>query len=172
MLCPLRAIPAALSGPQIPIVKEGYKVRRTAYALVVICLLLSASPLLAQSKPYHNGSVWEIQLIHVKAGMEDRYARYLAGDWKKEMDAMKKAGYLISYKVLATESHTPTEANVVLMTEYKDLASMEANQDKAEQLGQQLFGGTPKIEAGYVDRASYRDVVGSRLAREIILEPK
>jgi hypothetical protein len=104
--------------------------------------------------------------------MEDRYARYLAGDWKKEMDAMKKAGYLISYKVLATESHTPTEANVVLMTEYKDLASMEANQDKAEQLGQQLFGGTPKIEAGYVDRASYRDVVGSRLAREIILEPK
>jgi hypothetical protein len=58
------------------------------------------------------------------------------------------------------------------MTEYKDLATMEANADKGEQLGQELFGGAPKIEAGYVDRSSYRDIIGSRLAREIILEPK
>jgi hypothetical protein len=35
-----------------------------------------------------------------------------------------------------------------------------------------LFGGMPKIEAGYTDRSSYRDIIGSRLAREIVLEPK
>jgi len=34
------------------------------------------------------------------------------------------------------------------------------------------LGGAPKIEAGYVDRSSYRDIIGSRLARETILEPK
>jgi len=31
---------------------------------------------------------------------------------------------------------------------------------------------TPKIESGYMDRSSYRDIIGSRLAREIVLEPK
>jgi hypothetical protein len=72
--------------------------RRITSALAVVCLLLFALPLLAQSKPYHDGSVWEMQCIHVKAGMEDRYARYLVGDWKKEQDAMRKAGYVLSYK--------------------------------------------------------------------------
>jgi hypothetical protein len=64
--------------------------RRIASALAVVCLLLFALPLLAQSKPYHDGSVWQMQCIHVKAGMEDRYARYLAGDWKKSRTPCKK----------------------------------------------------------------------------------
>jgi len=135
-------------------------------------VLLFALPLLAQSKPYHDGSVWEMQCIHVKGGMEDRYSRYLAGDWKKEQDAMKKAGYVLSYIAIRTEAHNPTDCNVILMTEYKDLATMEANADKAEELSQDLFGGMPRIEAGYTDRSAYRDIIGSRLAREIVLEPK
>jgi hypothetical protein len=146
--------------------------KRIATALAVACLLLFTLPLMAQSKPYHEGSVWQMQCIHVKAGMEDRYARYLAADWKREQDAMQKAGYVLSYKAISTEAHNPTDCNVILMTEYKDLTTMEANADKVEQLGQQLFGGTPKIEAGYNDRASYRDIIGTRLAREIVLEPK
>jgi hypothetical protein len=146
--------------------------RRITSALAAGCLLLFALPLLAQSKPYHEGSVWQMQCIHVKAGMEDRYARYLAGDWKREQDAMQKAGYVVSYKAISTEAHNPTDCNVILMTEYKDMTTKEANADKAEQLSQQLFGGIPKIEAGYTDRASYRDIIGSRLAREIVLEPK
>lgn len=146
--------------------------RKTASALAVVCLLLFALPMLAQSKPYHDGPVWQIQFIHAKAGMEDRYLRYLAGDWKKEQDAMVKAGYVMSYKVITTEAHNPGDPNVILMSQYKDLATMEANQDKAQELAEQIFGGTPKIEAGYNDRSSYRDVVGSRMGREIILEPK
>lgn len=85
---------------------------------------------------------------------------------------MRKAGYVLSYKAIRTEAHNPNDCNVILMTEYKDLATMEANADKAEELSQDLFGGMPKIEAGYADRSSYRDIIGSRLAREIVLEPK
>jgi hypothetical protein len=146
--------------------------RRIASALAVLCLLSFALPMLAQSKPYHEGSVWQIQYIHVKAGMEDRYSRYLASDWKKEQEAMKKAGYVLSYKAISTESHAPTDPNVILMTEYKDLTTLEANADKMDQLGQELFGGMPKVEAGYTDRANYRDIIGGRLGREIVLEPK
>ena len=146
--------------------------RKIASALAALCLLSFALPMLAQSKPYHEGSVWQIQYIHVKAGMEDRYSRYLASDWKKEQEAMKKAGYVLSYKSISTESHAPTDPNVILMTEYKDLTTLEANADKMDQLGQELFGGMPKVEAGYMDRASYRDIIGGRLGREIVLEPK
>lgn len=73
----------------------------------------------------------------------------LAGEWKKEQDAMQKAGYVLSYKAIRTEAHNPTDCNIILRTEYTDLTTMEANADKVEQLGQQLLGGTSGIEAGY-----------------------
>ena len=145
--------------------------KRIVVCLFAICLFASLA--LAQtSKPYHDGPVWEINFIRVKAGMEDRYMRYLAGDWKREQDAMKKNGFTVDYKILATEAHGPQDFNVILMTQYKDLASMEANRDKMEASLQQLFGGQEKIESGYQDRSSYREVVAQRLSREIILEPK
>lgn len=146
--------------------------RKVASALAFVCILIFAVPSLAQSKPYQEGPVWQIQFIHAKAGMEDRYLRYLAGDWKKEQEAMKKAGYVLDYKVIVTEAHNPMDPNVILMSQFKDLATMEANADKAEALAHQLFGGSEKVEAGYQDRASYRDIIGERLGREIILAPK
>jgi hypothetical protein len=126
----------------------------------------------AVAKPYHEGPVWDIAYIRAKPGFEDRYLRYLTGDWKNEQEAMKKAGYILDYKVITTEPHSPQDFNVILLTEFKDLATLEANSDRMEALGQQLAGGQPKVESGYQDRASYREVIAGRLGREIILTPK
>lgn len=145
-------------------------------SLIALCIMLAmlAPAALAQqdARPYHEGPVWQIAFIRVKAGMEDRYARYLANDWKREQEAFKKAGYILDYKVIATEPHGPQDFDLMLMTQYRDLASMEANADKAQQMAIQLFGGQQKVETGYQDRASFREVMGSRLGREIVLQPK
>jgi hypothetical protein len=58
------------------------------------------------------------------------------------------------------------------MTEYKDLASLEANQDKADALAQKVIGDDQKQIQGYKERSEIREVMGDRLAREIVLEPK
>ena len=58
------------------------------------------------------------------------------------------------------------------MTEYKDLASMEAGEAKRDAVGQKLFGGDDKIRQGYKERLEIREVLASRLAREIVLEPQ
>ena len=60
----------------------------------------------------------------------------------------------------------------MLMTEYKDMATMEANQDKADNLLQTVAGTDEKQMQGYRDRLQIREVLESRLAREIILEPR
>jgi hypothetical protein len=88
---------------------------------VLVAVLAFAGSALAQqpeAKPYHNGSVWEIGFIHAKAGMEDRYLRYIASEWKREQEALKKAGIVLDYKVITTEAHGPTDFNVILMTEF------------------------------------------------------
>jgi hypothetical protein len=49
---------------------------------------------------------------------------------------------------------------------------MESSAEKADALGQKLFGSDQKMMQGYRDRLEIREVLGDRLGREIILEPK
>jgi hypothetical protein len=143
------------------------------FAALVLALAMAGFTVYAQmARPYHEGSVWNIAFIRVKAGMDSAYMNYLASDWKKEQEALKAEGLILSYKVIGVEAHTPNEWNLMLMTEYKNLAAMEAGQDKAEAIGQRVGGNDQKQMQGYKERSEIREVLGDRLAREIILEPK
>lgn len=85
---------------------------------------------------------------------------------------MKKDGQILSYKVLQTENHDPTDFNLMLMTEYKNMATMEASQNKADKVYQKVTGDEEKQGQSYRERLEIREIMGSRLAREIVLEPK
>ena len=104
--------------------------------------------------------------------MDQAYLSYLAADWKKEQDAQKSEGNILSYKVLQSEPHNPGDFTLMLMTEYKDLATMEANEAKRDAVVQRVIGNDAKQMQGYKDRLEIREVLGSRLAREIVLLPR
>ena len=149
------------------------KIKRILVGSFVVALLIVGISVYAQvNRPYHNGSVWNIGFIRIKPGMDTAYMNYVAGQWKAEQEAQKKDGNILSYKVLSVEGHTPGEWNLMLMTEYKNLASMEANEDKAEAVAQKVVGNDDKQMQGYKERAEIREVMANRLAREISLEPK
>ena len=104
--------------------------------------------------------------------METAYLNYLAGSWKTNQEALKKEGVVLSYKVITTEGHTPNDWNVMLMTEYRNLAALEANEEKADSIAQRVVGDDEKQRQGYRDRLEIREVMGDRLAREIVLSPR
>ena len=149
------------------------RTRNIAVSSFALVLLIAAISVYAQvNRPYHNGTVWNIAFIRIKPGMDTAYLNYLAGSWKAEQEAQKKDGNIVSYKVLSVEGHTAGEFNLMLMTEYKNLATMEANEDKAEAVAQKVVGNDQVQMQGYKERLEIREVMGDRLAREIILEPK
>jgi hypothetical protein len=141
-------------------------------SLIALLLTLSVVVLAQVNRPYRNGTVWNIGLIRMKPGMDTAYLNYIAGDWKREQDALKKDGQIISYKVLQTEAHGSTDWNLVLMTEYKDLATYEKNLEKADALLQTVIGNDDKQRQGYRERLEIREVLQDRMAREIVLESK
>ena len=140
--------------------------------LVVLVLTLSVVAFAQVNRPFKNGTVWSIGFIRMKPGMETAYLNYVSGDWKREQEALKKDGQIISYKILQTEAHSSTDWNLMLMTEYKDLATYEANLEKADALLQTVIGNDEKQRQGYRERLEIREVLADRLAREIVLEPK
>jgi hypothetical protein len=124
------------------------------------------------NRPYRNGSVWQISFIQMRPGMDTAYLNYIARDWKRENEALQKDGQILSYKVITTEGHSSNDWNIMLMVEYKDLATMEANEMKADNLLQTVIGTDEKQMQGYRDRLAIREVMGTRLGREIVLEPR
>ncbi len=141
-------------------------------SLVVLILTLSVVIVAQVSRPYRNGSVWSVSYIQMKPGMETAYLNYIATDWKRSQEALKKDGQIISYKVMTTETHGKGDWNIMLMTEYKDMATREANEAKEDNLYQTVLGNDEKQMQGYRDRLQIREVLEVRTAREIILEPR
>ena len=143
------------------------------WVVLVVSLAAAGITVFAQShRPWRSGSIWDLEFIQIKPGMDPAYLGWVASDWKKEQEALKAQGLILSYKVLQTEGHTPNDWNLILMTEFKDLASLEANEAKADAVAQQVGGNDQQQMEGYKERATIREVVGSRLAREIVLEPR
>ena len=147
-------------------------IKRMLIGSLICLLLLAGLSIYAQvSRPYRNGSVWTLAFIRMKPGMDTAYLNYVATDWKKEQEESKKAGLIVSYKVLTTEAHNAADFNIILMTEYKDLATLEANEAKEDALAQRVVGDDEKQRQGYRERLEIREVLADRLAREIVLEP-
>jgi len=130
-------------------------------------------PAAMPARPFHDGPVWVITFVHTKPGLGLKYMEFLASDWKREQEAFKKAGLILDYKVIGGESHSPEDWDLMLMIEFKDLATMESNEDKMEAVSMEALNmNDQKMLKGYEDRSAWRDILGDRLAREIILEPK
>lgn len=147
--------------------------KRILLGAIALAVLIAGFSVYAQvRRPYHDGSVWNISFIRIKPGMDSAYMNYVANQWKAEQEANKKDGNILSYKVLSVEGHTPGEWNLMLMTEVKDLATLEASGDKADAVAQRVVGNDDKQMQGYREREAIREVMGTRLAREIVLEPK
>ena len=149
------------------------KTKRIVIGSVTLVMVIAAVSVFAQiSRPYHNGTVWNISFIRIKPGMDSAYMNYLASSWKAEQEAQKKDGNIVSYKVMSVEGHTTGEFNLMLMSEYKSLAAMEASEDKADAVTQRVVGNDETQMKGYNDRLAIREIIGDRLAREVVLEPK
>lgn len=104
--------------------------------------------------------------------MDSAYKEWLASGWKKQQEAFKAKGLILDYKVLETEDHSPNDFNLMLMTQAKDLASLEANEGKFDAVAQQVTGSDEQQRQGYKNRESMRDPLATRIAREVVLSPR
>jgi hypothetical protein len=101
--------------------------------------------------------------------MDQMYLQYLDSQFKKSEDALVKAGVEKSYKILRTLDDGG-EWNMLILREFPSLASIESNEEKADALQQQTEGSDQVQMKGYEERSKYREVVGTKFTREIVLK--
>jgi len=130
----------------------------------------AATPVIGQVHKYFTpGTAWTVPMIRIAPGMDQMYIQYLDGQFKKSEDAQVKAGLEKSYKILRTLDDGGAW-NLMILREYASLTAIEANEEKADALAQQTQGSDQLQMQGYQDRSKYREVVGTKYARELILK--
>ena len=145
---------------------------KTMRAIVLIGVLaaVGAVPVLGQvHKFFTPGTVWTVTMIKMASGMDQTYLEYLDGQFKKGEEAQIKAGFQKSYKILRTMDDGGAW-NLLILREYPSLASIEANVEKADALLQQTDGSDQVQMKGYEDRSKYREIIGTKYARELMLK--
>ena len=133
-------------------------------------IALGALPVIGQAHKFFSpGTVWTVTMIKMASGMDQSYLEYLDGQFKKAEEAQIKAGFQKSYKILRTLDDGGAW-NLLILREYTSLANIETNAEKADALSQQTSGNDQAQMQGYQDRSKYREVIGTKYARELVLK--
>ena len=121
------------------------------------------------TKAYKDGNVIQLSYIKTKPGKFDEYMKYLAGDYKKLMEANIKAGLVVRYGVYTARPRTQHDHNVILAVTYPNYAALDRTEE-ADAIATKLIGPADARSKAGVDRGVMREFVGSELIREIVLK--
>ena len=138
-----------------------------------MCLAISALSLNARAqdvRQYTDGPVTELDYIQVEYGHFEEYVDWLNSTWKPTMEAMKKAGLIIDYKVVRATPKTPDQPNIILMITFKDGAAALDKGAEQEEVAKKVIGSTEFQNKARVGRNQYRKVLGIEYVRELILK--
>jgi hypothetical protein len=139
--------------------------------LLSICLAASSvSPNAADERRYTEGPVTEVDYIHVEYGHFEEYIDWLNSTWKPTMEAMKKAGLIIDYKVLRLTPKSPDQPNIYLWITFKNGAAALDKGVELEEVAKKVICNTECQNKARVARSEYRKVLGIELVRELILK--
>jgi hypothetical protein len=107
--------------------------------------------------------------IRTVDGKFDDYMKWLDTTWKKEQEAAKKAGYILSYEVLSVEALGPDDPDVLLVVTYRNWAALDGALAKADALSKEVEGSVAAANQSEVDRAKIRRVLGSMTMQKLEL---
>ena len=142
---------------------------------LILSLSLAASSLAFSARAldvrqYTDGPVTEMDYIRVEYGHFEEYVDWLNSTWKPTMEATKKAGLILDYKVVRATPKTPDQPNIFLMITYKNMAAALDKVVEQEEVAKKVIGTTEVQNKARVGRNQYRTVLGTEYVREIILQ--
>jgi len=125
------------------------------------CLTLTSFSTLADDHAYAEGAVVNVSSIRTVDGKFDDYMKWLDTTWKAQNEAAKKAGYLVSYQVIAVEPRGPDDPDLYLVLTYKDWAALDGAVAKADEITKQIGGSVAAANQAQFDRGKIRRLLGS-----------
>lgn len=140
---------------------------------VVLFMLLCFSFVChAQDLPYREGSVWQVTFVKLVPGMGTPYLKNLQSNWKTVLDAGKKEGLILSYKILSGAAATEDDWDLMLLVEMENMAALDGLEEKFNAIVTKTIGPEDAQQNLMLKLGDMREILGSKITREIIFKPE
>ncbi len=134
---------------------------RIATYVALTALACTSVVAFADDHGYTEGQVVNVARIRTVDGKFDDYMKWLDTTWKAQQEAAKKAGYLVSYEVIAVEPRTPDDPDLLLITRYKNWAALDGALAKGDEIAKLVEGSVAASNQAQFARGSIRKILGS-----------
>ncbi len=119
---------------------------------------------------FENGVVLDVASIQTKDGHFNDYMHWLATDWKRQEEALKKAGVITDYHVWLVQNPRAGEPDIFLAQTYKNMAVFDQSQAAQYALQAKIAGSIVKSDQAQAARGSLRTIMGDMMMREAVLK--
>ncbi|MGI8931728.1 MAG: hypothetical protein ACR2FK_05025 [Sphingomicrobium sp.] len=145
--------------------------KRIVLGAVAACSFVIGAAVSAQvvERVWDNGSVWVISKIDVKPGQYNAYIKYLRDVGMPRVDYGRKAGDILSYRVLSVQNVRDGEPDILVLTEYKNMAVFDRGPEFGEDMNRKLAGSLESRQAQMSQLRGLSDSMGSMMAREVVI---
>jgi hypothetical protein len=143
-------------------------VSRWLWLLAALCGVSAA--LADEGRPYTEGPVVTVTSVRTKNGKFDEYMKFVAGNYRRNMEEYKKAGLILDYGVYQAFPHNPHEPDLFLTVTYKNWAAFDGLQDKMDPIDAKVYGSVDASNQGAVDRDKIREILGTQAIQKLQLK--
>lgn len=149
--------------------------KRTQLGLAVLLIAaIGSTAVLPQSanaqtteRVWDQGTVWQITTVETKPNMLNSYIKNLSQVWKAFLDKQKEQGDLVSYKMFQVQNVREGEPDLVLMTEFKNMAVFDQSLGDFEKMAAEVMGSLEDMQTDNIAREDMRTIRSTVLLREL-----
>ncbi len=117
--------------------------------------------------PFIGGHYWEVTGIKTADGAGLKYAKWLASDWRKNLDFAVSKGWLSSYKVILNVHPRADEPDIYLIRIFENMQTVSENEKRRGQYLEWAKKSMDKMAEESGNRAEYRTVMSTSLLQEM-----
>ena len=141
-----------------------------AACAALLGLACASTAVLADDHAFTDGPVVNVAAVRTEYGKFDDYLKFLDGTWKATQEAAKKAGLVISYRVITVQPRGENDPDIYLVTNYKNWAAFVGLTAKMDAIMKQVEGSLDSVDQHAVERGKIRRVLGEYTGQELILK--
>ena len=142
--------------------------RKAAIAMIAV-LTFGASTMMmsgtavAEEWPLKGGDYWEVTGIDIHDGGGYKYAKWLATEWRKDLEFAKSKGWIKDYMTIAHVHARSDEPDLYLVRVRESIVSAAEGEKRQKEYMEWQEKSIEKMQSESGNRAEYRTVMSDSL---------
>lgn len=139
-----------------------YNMKTSSTIWLLSCLSILTFKVMAQTN-----SIWVVDIVQIKNGLQKEADYYYSQNWKPARDRMLAKKFIKSYKMVSVKADSAQPAGYVLMTEFADSTSYGQSEARFQTVFKELRPDDKLKLLNDKQPGEFRQVVTSRTGQTI-----